>query len=140
MVRPSGGETGLQVGVGGEGIFCGGFGVGGEIGYVRPSGARSDYGFGLASVNPSYHFLKVSKSRKLVPFVTGGFSLFFRGESAIGGNFGGGVTYWFKGSDGHAHRVARSVPDLFRVWPSSQFPRCVYFPVAEMSEGACGRT
>lgn len=109
-VRPSAGETGLHAGVGGEGFIRGGFGVGGEIGYVRPSGSRSDYGFGLLSVNPSYHFINVSKSRKLVPFATGGFSLFFRGESAIGANFGGGITYWFKDRIGMRIELRDQIP------------------------------
>jgi hypothetical protein len=88
------GDPGVHVGVGGEGIFLKGFGVGGEIGYVR-SGAF-DNGFGLISANPSYHFINATSSRKLVPFVTGGISLFFTGSGSIGGpNFGGGITYWF---------------------------------------------
>jgi hypothetical protein len=95
-VSSNGGEHGLQAGIGGEGIIHKGFGVGAEIGYFRHPMFGSDSGIGLLSVNPSYHFLNVSKSRKLVPFVTGGFSLFFSRGAVIGGNFGGGITYWVK--------------------------------------------
>jgi len=58
----------------------------------RPHAIGSD-GFGLLSANLSYHF---NQSRRLVPFVTGGATLGFRsGATAGGGNFGGGVHYWF---------------------------------------------
>jgi hypothetical protein len=83
----------FQVGAGGEGLVYKGLGLGAEIGYLAPFESASD-GFGIFSVNPSYHF-KTSNS-KLVPFVTGGYSLAFRSGSASGGNFGGGVQYWMK--------------------------------------------
>ena len=93
----NGASTGnLSVAGGGEGLLKGGFGMGGEVGYLAPFEGAGN-GFGILSVNPSYHFLKASASRKLVPFVTGGFSLGFRnGSSSGGGNFGGGVQYWMK--------------------------------------------
>jgi hypothetical protein len=96
MVTSNGREPGLHAGIGGEGIIHKGFGVGGEIGYVRPVESGPDVGYGLLSINSSYHFMNVSRSRRLVPFATGGFSLFFSRVSALGGNFGGGITYWFK--------------------------------------------
>src|SRR5262245_49903497 len=94
LIASNGGDSGLQAGVGGEGIIHKGFGLGGEIGYLRNVGLGNNDGLGLLSANASYHFLNASKSRKLVPFVTGGFSLFVRGRSAVGINFGGGITYW----------------------------------------------
>jgi hypothetical protein len=84
----------LHVGGGGEGLLYKGFGVGGEIGYFAPFESAGD-GFGLASANIGYHF-KMKSSPKVVPFVTGGYSVAFRNGSSSGGNIGGGVQYWAK--------------------------------------------
>jgi hypothetical protein len=119
MVPSSGGEAGLHAGFGGEGIIYKGFGVGGEIGYIRSFGSGANYGLGLLSVNSSYHFMNVSKSRKLVPFATGGFSLLFNSDSALAANFGGGVTYWFKDRMGVRFEVRDQVPIYSR---SSHYP------------------
>jgi hypothetical protein len=89
----------FHVGGGGEALVVGGLGVGAELGYFAPTSQPGD-GLGILSVNPSYHF---KNSSRAVPFVTGGFSLAFRGGSSGGGNFGGGVQYWF--SDRAALRV-----------------------------------
>jgi hypothetical protein len=84
----------FQVGAGGEGLVYKGLGLGAEIGYLAPFRSGGD-GIGIFSPDVSYHF-KSSKS-KLVPFVTGGYSLAFRsGVNSSGGNFGGGVQYWMK--------------------------------------------
>jgi len=80
----------INVGGGGEGYFGNGVGLGGEIGYLTTKDSSSE-GFGLASVNTSYHFLR---SQKVVPFITGGASLAFRQSALGGGNFGGGAHYW----------------------------------------------
>ncbi len=85
----------LHFGVGGEGLIKGGFGVGGEIGGLAPMESFSS-GFGVLSVGANYHFLNASKSGKVVPFVNGGYTMFFRDGVANGGHFGGGVNYWFK--------------------------------------------
>jgi hypothetical protein len=87
------GHTTVHVGAGGEGLFYKGLGAGAEIGYLAPTRSLGD-GFGVASVNVAYHFVK--PGRKLVPFVTGGYSLLFRNGSSSGGNIGGGVQYWMK--------------------------------------------
>jgi hypothetical protein len=58
-------------GVGGEGVFRNGIGIGGEVGYLTTR-HNFDGGFGLASINGSYHF---NQRARLVPFVTGGYSL-----------------------------------------------------------------
>jgi hypothetical protein len=111
LLAPSNaGESALHTGVGGEGIIYKGFGVGGEIGYVRSFGSVPNYGAGILSVNSSYHFLNASKSRKLVPFATGGFSLLYNSDSPLGANFGGGVTYWFKDRLGVRFEVRDHVP------------------------------
>lgn len=91
----SGGGGTLHLGGGGEGVFKNGAGIGAELAYLTPFESFGD-GIGTFSVNGSYHFLKASKSEKLVPFVTGGYTGFFRGGYANGANFGGGVNYWFK--------------------------------------------
>jgi hypothetical protein len=87
--------TMLNFGVGGEGFVYKGLGVGAEIGGFVPV-SEPDAGVGVFSPNISYHFPKASNSGKLVPFVTGGYSLFFRSNIAHAANFGGGVNYWFK--------------------------------------------
>jgi hypothetical protein len=90
----SGGHTtGLyHAGAGGEGVFRIGIGIGAEVGYFS-SRDRFASGFGLASINGSYHF---NKGANIVPFVTGGYSLAFRSGTASLGNFGGGVNWWFR--------------------------------------------
>lgn len=88
-------NTFLNFGGGGEGLIKGGLSLGGEISGFTPAQAV-DQGIGILSADAGYHFLKASKSGKVVPFVNGGYSLFFRSGAASGVNFGGGVNYWFK--------------------------------------------
>jgi hypothetical protein len=90
-----GGSTAtFAVGAGGEGLVYKGLGLGAEIGYIAPFRAGGS-GIGILSPDVSYHFQRPNS--KLVPFVTGGYSLAFRGGvSSSGGNFGGGVQYWIK--------------------------------------------
>lgn len=84
----------FQVGAGGEGLVYKGLGLGAEVGYLAPFRSAGD-GFGIVSPDVSYHFKR--SNSKLVPFVTGGYSLAFRGGgTSSGGNFGGGVQYWMK--------------------------------------------
>ncbi len=89
-----GGST-LHFGVGGEGLVYKGLGVGGEIGYLGATRELSE-GFGVLSPNVSYHFLNATKSGKVAPFVTGGYSLLFRSGVAHAVNYGGGVNWWIK--------------------------------------------
>jgi len=84
----------LHFGVGGEGLVYKGLGVGGELGYLAPTRASS-LGIGVASLDGSYHFLTRSPEQKVVPFVTGGYTLGFRSGTANFLNYGGGVQYWF---------------------------------------------
>ena len=90
---PNGSGATLHVAGGGTGGFKNGAGISGELGYVFPFEAPGD-GLGVFSVNGSYHFLK--SGGKAVPFITGGYSGFFRGGYLNGVNFGAGVNYWFK--------------------------------------------
>jgi hypothetical protein len=94
-ISSSGTTATLHFGVGGEGLVHKGLGIGGEIGYLGPARGLQE-GVGLFSANGSYHFKNASASGKLVPFVTGGYSLIFREGKANGVNFGGGVNYWFR--------------------------------------------
>ena len=70
----------LHLGGGGEGLFYKGLGVGGELGYLAPTRSFKD-GVGVFSVNGAYHFVNSEKPRKLVPFVTVGYSLFLDRKS-----------------------------------------------------------
>lgn len=85
----------LHVGGGGEGLVYKGLGMGAEVGYLSAFENLGD-GLGILSTNISYHFVKPASNQKLVPFVTGGFSLAFRNGTSGGGNFGGGVQYWVR--------------------------------------------
>lgn len=107
-VSSPGGTGTFQVGAGGEGLVYKGLGVGGELGYVGPWNTARD-GLGVASANGSYHF---SRDKKLVPFVTGGYTLFFRSGHANLFNFGGGVDYWFR------ERLGLRLEVRDQVWPS----------------------
>ena len=84
----------MAVGGGGEFVSRSGLGAGGEVGYWAPW-RRFDGGIGIANANGFYHF---RPRGRVVPFVTGGYSLFFRSGTANGFNIGGGVNWWF--SDG----------------------------------------
>jgi len=87
-ITSSGGEGTAHIGFGGELLFKG-IGIGPEIGYLTPIRSFGD-GIGTLSPNISYHF----RSTQLSPFVTGGYTLFFRNGHANGFNYGGGVDYW----------------------------------------------
>ena len=51
-------------------------------------------GVGVLSLNGLYSFRSDRRS-KVVPFVTGGYSLLFRSGHLNAANFGGGFSYWF---------------------------------------------
>ncbi len=76
------------IGVGAEGVSRQGVGGGAELAVGAPGL--------LLSVNGAYHF-KNSASKRLTPFVSGGYShaLPLFEKSMRGGNAGGGVQYWF---------------------------------------------
>ena len=79
----------LTAGAGAEYIKANGLGVCGEIeGILRKTYYGDIHGTALPSINLSYHFRNAEADRKLVPFVTGGFTAF------PGLNVGGGVQYW----------------------------------------------
>ena len=99
FVAPGGGsgsKVPLHFGFGLEHALDKGFRIGGEIGLTKASIRAVDGGgdSGILSANGSYYF-PAPDSRKLIPFVSGGYSLGFRGNAVSGFNFGGGVYYFF---------------------------------------------
>jgi hypothetical protein len=96
FIAPGAGTPGnwgtLHIGGGGQGFVYKGLGVGAELGFLGPRECLGE-GFGVLSVNGAYHF---RRDKKLVPFVTSGYSLGFRSGIAHMMNVGGGVQYWFK--------------------------------------------
>jgi hypothetical protein len=106
---PGNSTTFLNFGGGGEGLIKGGFSVGGEVGGFVPA---RDFGggFGIVSATAGYHVLKASQSGKVVPFVSGGYSVFIRSGADNGINFGGGVDYWFKEHVGLRFEIRDHVP------------------------------
>lgn len=85
----------FHAGIGGEGLVYKGLGLGGEIGYLFPTRQPGE-GIGIASVNGSYHFTNEDRSRKVVPFVTAGYSRAFGQGGANLINYGGGVNWWMR--------------------------------------------
>ena len=110
FIAPGVGDTGsgrqatLQFGAGGEGFIYRGLGIGVEITPVGPLPTNrygSQYGLswidelvGAGSANLSYHLLPADTERKLEPFVTAGYTMFFRAGISQGSNFGGGINAW----------------------------------------------
>jgi len=98
----SGNQLDIHVGGGGEGFIGKGLGVGAELGPISaknagiyyPSQTWFNQAIGLGSANLSYHFLPSTIDRKFEPFVTAGYSLFFRHGTFNGCNVGGGVNVW----------------------------------------------
>jgi hypothetical protein len=82
-----------HLGGGGEAVFADAVGVGAEIGYLNAFEEGSE-GFGVFSVNGTYHFGGGQPRPKLRPFVTGGYTLAFRDGHGNLFNLGGGVDYW----------------------------------------------
>jgi len=88
--------TFVHVGGGGEGRLTNKFGLGGELGVLKPVTNRDAVTTGLASVTPAYHFIPGDSNRKIDPFVDGGLSLLFGRGSGAAIHYGGGLNYWFR--------------------------------------------
>ncbi len=84
----------VQTGGGGEYALPKGLGVGGEISMVGFTDNYWDSLLGVGSANGYYHFLP-SRTKRLDPFATAGYSLFFRDFHANAFNYGAGLNYWF---------------------------------------------
>ncbi len=78
---------------GGEAFVYRGLAAGAEAGYGWAANVFSA-GAAMLSVNPAYHFKGQGRARRVVPFITGGYTGLFRQVSINGSNFGGGVTVW----------------------------------------------
>ncbi len=90
---------GNNTGFGGELLErSSGLGVGIELGYGGPNWSFNGNGaVGVGSVNFSYHFFSTHSRRRVDPFVSGGYSLYFGKRTTFqsGFNVGGGVNLWF---------------------------------------------
>jgi opacity protein-like surface antigen len=88
---------GNNTGFGGEVLIQKGVGVGIELGYAGDwsfSGTGSAVGVG--SLDATYHFFGNKSRRRVEPFLTGGYSLYYgeRTTTQSGFNLGGGVNFW----------------------------------------------
>jgi len=83
----------IHFGGGGEVNLYKGIGFGAELGYLG-SYQRFESGLGVFSLNGLYSFSS-DRRAKVVPFITGGYSMLFRRGWVNGVNFGGGIHYWF---------------------------------------------
>ena len=93
------GTANMQFGGGGEGFIYRGLGMGVEISPVMPWSTPSNLGvadfvIGLGSANVSYHILPATNEHAVEPFLTAGYSLFFRAGAFHGYNAGGGINVW----------------------------------------------
>lgn len=87
----------VHVGGGGEARLTNRFGLGGELGVLKPLTNQYAITTGLGSVTPAYHFFARGSNRKIDPFVDGGVSrLFRRGGAAVAFHYGGGLNYWVR--------------------------------------------
>jgi opacity protein-like surface antigen len=88
---------GVNAGFGGEFFVRKGLAVGPEFAYAGPDWSFSTgAAVGVGSFDASYHFLGRKTRRRLEPFVTGGYSLYFGDRTVFqnGLNLGGGVNFW----------------------------------------------
>jgi opacity protein-like surface antigen len=87
---------GDSAGLGGEVLIHKGVGVGIELGYARNWSNGQGSALGVGSADATYYFLGNKSSKKLQPFLTGGYSLYFgeRATTQSGFNLGGGVNIW----------------------------------------------
>ncbi|MGA2611397.1 MAG: hypothetical protein ABSH01_28455 [Terriglobia bacterium] len=88
---------GNNTGFGGEVLVHKGLGVGVELGYGGPDWSfDGDGAVGVGSIDATYHFFGNKSRRRVEPFATGGYSLYYgqRTTTQNGFNFGGGVNLW----------------------------------------------
>ncbi len=84
----------VQAGAGGEVALRKGITLGIEGGVVGPQKEYFHNLQGEGSLNGYYHFYH-SRDSRWDPFVTAGYSMFFRHDIKNLANFGGGFNYWF---------------------------------------------
>jgi hypothetical protein len=103
----------MHYGGGAEVLIVKGLAAGAELGYLAPAKC-SGCGIGVLSANGSYHFGARDPKSKVIPFVTGGYSLGFREGHGNMYNFGGGVQYWFSRRVGFRAEVRDHVSSCYR--------------------------
>lgn len=93
---PSSNQGGDSAGLGGEVLIHRGAGVGIELGYARNWNNGQGSALGVGSADLTYHFLGNKSSKKIEPFLTGGYSLYYgeRTTTQPGYNLGVGVNLW----------------------------------------------
>src|SRR5262249_29496898 len=82
----------FHYGGGGERLVYRGLGLGAELGNVTPIGDFG-HGLGIFSANAYYSFGARNGSRKMIPFVTGGYSVKFRDDEDSGGGVNVGPAF-----------------------------------------------
>lgn len=88
-------------------------GVGAEAGWIGPI-QRLGSGLGTLSPNGYFHF-GGDRLRGIDPFVTAGYSMFFRRNAESLFNFGGGLNWWFRDDVGLKFEIRDHVdPERFR--------------------------
>jgi hypothetical protein len=85
----------LHAGGGFDVVARNGLGASVEVGYLAPLLEGFGYGVGVISTNAVFHAGRPRRHR-VTPFVTGGYTLWFRRDSASAVNVGGGVHYWMR--------------------------------------------
>ena len=83
----------LHAAGGGEARLGQNVGIGADVGFAAPWEELSD-SIGMLSVNPTFYMKGISRTRRTQPFVTGGYTMFFRDATLHGVNFGAGVDRW----------------------------------------------
>jgi hypothetical protein len=98
-------QGGISTGFGGDVLVYKGLGFGAEAEYAKSG--NSDVGEG--SFDACYHFLGKTDRRKIEPFASGGYSVYFGQRSTENGfNIGGGVNYWMVKHVAFASRCERT--------------------------------
>ncbi len=111
----------LSVSGGGEAFLWRGLSLGGEVGYYQ----FRDWGnssFGIATLNPGYHFTDRRLDSKFDPYVTVGLlGVGFTSRWHTGaGSLGAGLNYWLKNrigirAEGRIYGVSEEVIAKFRI-------------------------
>jgi hypothetical protein len=104
-------EGTLQVGAGGEVALPKGFGAGAEAGAISPFRSWGESTLGTFSANGYYHLIRNRDSR-FDPFVTAGYTVFFRDGHINLFNFGGGTNVWLARHFGARFELRDHVADI----------------------------
>jgi hypothetical protein len=107
----------FHVGGGAEFTARNGLGAGAEFGYLGPWSNGSN-GVGLLSLNGLYRFAREQRTQ---PFVTGGYSLGFRSQTAHFGNIGAGLTTWLSPGTGLRLEFRDNIRDPANHWLTFRF-------------------